>query len=75
MLQGINTSVGLQLAADNHQSNFLNEEEFAEKYGHVVNPPSLRDRIFLRTGLLFIETGKKLTTTSLKHMRLTEEMS
>ena len=75
MEPGSTITVGLQVAANDHKSKFLSEEEYAEMHGHIVNLPFLRDRIILRTGKLFIETGRKLTMTSLKHMHSMEEMT
>ena len=41
--------------------NTLDEEQYAQRYGHVVRIPSLRSKFILRLGKLFIRIGEKMT--------------
>ena len=42
---------------------YLNEEQFAQRYGHVVvmDATPIWNRIWLRVGEFLIQTGEKLT--------------
>ncbi len=39
----------------------LNEEQDAQRHGHLVRLPSLRDRLALRLGHFFLRMGERLT--------------
>jgi hypothetical protein len=73
MLPGSSMTVGLQITAMNPKTAPLDQEQYAQKHGHLVHLPCLRDRIYLLVGKFFINAGKKLTSASLEHMQSTEE--
>ena len=68
-------SLGLQIAAASRLEAPLNEEQLAQRDGLLVRLPSLRDRLALHLGEFFIRAGRKLTSASLEHMQLTEEVA
>lgn len=39
----------------------LDEEQFAQRHGHLIRIPSLKDRFALRLGRLFSRLGGRLT--------------
>ena len=48
-------------------------EESGQRHGHPVRLPHIRDRIALYVGALLIELGKRMTASSTKRIRLSEE--
>jgi hypothetical protein len=68
-------TISSKLAAHYYEPPCENLEQYAQRHGHVSTLPTVRDRLCLRTGALLIALGEKLTATSLKRMRVLEELA
>ena len=66
-------SIGLKVTANDYAPQCEDLEQFAQRHAHVSRLPNLRDRLCLRTGMLLIAFGERLTAQSLKRLRLSEE--
>lgn len=64
-----------QLGAIYYEPASDNQEQYAQRHGHLNSLLSLRDRCFLRIGTTLIVLGEKLMAVSLRHARLTEELA
>ena len=68
-------SAGLQIEAAKLHDEAMNEEQQAQRNGHPIQLPTLRDRILLQTGYFLIKEGRKLTMASAGHGHLKEEVA
>ena len=68
-------NTGAQVEINYHEPACDNLEEYAQKHGHVVVLPTLRDRLTLRAGQLLITMGQKLTDSSTKGNQMSKDLA
>jgi len=60
----------LLISADSHLPDHDNQEEYAQKHGHLLRLPTLAERISYHTGELLIKIGEKLTANNPASLQL-----
>ena len=73
MYNGFSTIGIIEQVEEQHHCD--NSEEYGQRHGRLIRLPLLRDRLILRTGEILIRLGKKMTASSRKRLRLSEEIA